>query len=646
MVSKTNNNNVLILMISILFFLTISGFGVNGQTAVPNFVFTNPVNQHTYTYVNTTAITWATANAAAIAAGGYLATITSQDEGEFIVKNRYISLDTYNLLHLPPPPQLCLTESSVLYVWIGHHSNASVDRSIFRFEAGPEKGLISYERKTNLCSFWCSWTPYQPDNSPLEAFVSFYASQMWNDYTATALLTGYILEKGGTTDPFTSSIGTEGGNLIIYNIIGINTTTATVKFTANSLGRPDPPIYMVSRTTANQLTVSLQTGLIGYYDVIISDTIVTKIIKKNPVQPPHISSIVPGYKVGDLITVNGLNFGNNISLIDYFYFSSWYVPCTPVSYRVTHRSFICSLTQQIYADPIVGNTAVNLGIMSISVGGISRLNITRVPIYNSLTNSLIMYSGNPRGVFTNYFSYETMASVVLTPQSPNEHNLMRNLNPVNCVYDSNHVVAGYNFKAGPNIGAYFINSTAKTYSNALVVGCLGVDADVYTQVVTNGIAFNTVSKKFSNGTIPAYWYYQFSFAPTVTFTTNGTLTLGTPGGWIILLVRGMRLTSGVYTVKRGAVQISATVIPFTNNGSIGLTVPPSTGAAQPLSVTVNGIASTGINSYTLAISKPIMTSYTGVQSYGGIMTITGANFGTTTSLPLLKFWSQDHVGYP
>ena len=63
-----------------------STVGADGRAAFPDGVSVWPENGHGYLVVSSLApITWTAANAAAQARGGHLATITSADEGEFVL---------------------------------------------------------------------------------------------------------------------------------------------------------------------------------------------------------------------------------------------------------------------------------------------------------------------------------------------------------------------------------------------------------------------------------------------------------------------------------------------------------------------------------------------------------------------------------
>ncbi|MCC9168689.1 Ig-like domain-containing protein [Pontibacter harenae] len=147
---------------------------------------------HYYQYIGTTSpISWTAARDAAASKTffgltGYLATITSQNENDFIRDK--LSSDG----------------------WIGGSddpaaiSNASEGN--WYWATGPERGTpISTGNNTPvLAGAYMNWSPIEPNNSNNEHYMQLYSRQdgTWNDLANTFSMYGYVVEFGGyDTDP-------------------------------------------------------------------------------------------------------------------------------------------------------------------------------------------------------------------------------------------------------------------------------------------------------------------------------------------------------------------------------------------------------------------------------------------------------------
>ena len=141
-------------------------------------------NGHFYEYVNA-ADTWAKAKAAASTTyyglQGYLATVTSENEQDFILS---ISDKT--------------THTSL---WLGGSDEATPNT--WKWVTGPEDGTIFYKNGAAVSGNYENWYTGQPDNyggneTCLQFFTnqSGYTAGTWND-RQNVYTTGYIVEYGG-----------------------------------------------------------------------------------------------------------------------------------------------------------------------------------------------------------------------------------------------------------------------------------------------------------------------------------------------------------------------------------------------------------------------------------------------------------------
>ena len=130
-------------------------------------------NGHGYEFISAPTLPWADARAAAElhvfeGVAGHLATITSAEENDFILNN---------VLGTPGP-----------FYWIGGAQNP----------AGVEPGG-GWEWVTGESWGYTNWGNYSVDPEPNNAFGTEDVLEMrsdgkWNDYTATAVLEGSIIE--------------------------------------------------------------------------------------------------------------------------------------------------------------------------------------------------------------------------------------------------------------------------------------------------------------------------------------------------------------------------------------------------------------------------------------------------------------------
>ena len=145
----------------------------------------NPDNGHYYEYVST-ALTWTSAKAAADECSlyglkGYLATVTSQTENDFIKEK--LSADG----------------------WLGGTDQAASD--VWRWASGPEAGIQFWQGLSNgSTTTYAYWNSGEPNNSGgAEYYLQIYSSGTnpgrWNDLGTSSEL-GYVVEYGGTSgDP-------------------------------------------------------------------------------------------------------------------------------------------------------------------------------------------------------------------------------------------------------------------------------------------------------------------------------------------------------------------------------------------------------------------------------------------------------------
>ena len=153
----------------------------NQSQASPVQWTTGPgANGHFYDVIASTGINWQDAQAAAVSAGGYLATITSAAENSFVFS-------------LADQPQF----------WYVNQPGANIGPWLGGFQpaGSPEPGG-GYQWVTGEPFVYTDWSSGEPNNSSnTESRIHFFKnpapgrSQQWNDVSDFVLINGYVVES-------------------------------------------------------------------------------------------------------------------------------------------------------------------------------------------------------------------------------------------------------------------------------------------------------------------------------------------------------------------------------------------------------------------------------------------------------------------
>ena len=183
-----------------------------------------PANGHFYEFVSSASITWDAANTAASARRyfglvGYLATVTSQGENDFIAGK--------------------LTGQG----WMGLTTpSTSVPRD-WSWATGPEAGTAIFHQTaqcpspgggTVIGGHYTNWASGEPNNCTAETKGHFLVGGQWNDYAPdNTSITGYVVEYGGMAgDP---TVTLSGSRALSVTISAFPVTFATDGTTGTSL---------------------------------------------------------------------------------------------------------------------------------------------------------------------------------------------------------------------------------------------------------------------------------------------------------------------------------------------------------------------------------------------------------------------------
>src|SRR5262249_13610482 len=160
--------------------------GADTVQAVPTGWSFDSANGHYYRYVAASQITWNAANAAAIAAGGYLATITDANENAFV----------HNLV-------------GSQNAWLG--GSDAAQEGTWVWVTGPESGSIFYVNSPQSFPGYSNWNTGEPNNldhgifSPHdENYLQILGTGKWNDEQ------GPNVPSANETDGYVEEMGKPG----------------------------------------------------------------------------------------------------------------------------------------------------------------------------------------------------------------------------------------------------------------------------------------------------------------------------------------------------------------------------------------------------------------------------------------------------
>jgi hypothetical protein len=193
-----------------------------------NYVY-NPVNKHYYKYVSSSQITYLNARTAAssntfLGKTGYLVTITSQSEQDFVNNN--------------------ISGSNI---WIAITDEATTTDGTWKLDGGPELGTIIKTQNGPTAgnidgqyNNWCAGEPNGAGHSEDYAVAKWNGNTCWNDLsnTNTGAVAGYIVEISDDFPAGSSYTGVYSSyvvhnNDLAYTLSSANNSTMTSSSVSN-----------------------------------------------------------------------------------------------------------------------------------------------------------------------------------------------------------------------------------------------------------------------------------------------------------------------------------------------------------------------------------------------------------------------------
>ncbi|GAM24738.1 hypothetical protein SAMD00019534_079130 [Acytostelium subglobosum LB1] len=500
---------------------------------------------------------------------------------------------------------------------------------MFEWATGPEKGLSLYDRNVSKCHGFCRFMTYQPDGHRYDS-IHIWANNSWDDWfdsetTFEGTIQGYLLETGGESDPVIIPADCQPSVLNITNLVRFNTANLTVTITNSTLKRSPFQCSEVSHTST---TFACRTQyMVGEYDILITDGVTTYSSRKYHPNLPLITSMFPKYLQGESVTISGINFGDTIQCIDSVTISrTGLIGCIPDVMLIPDRAFTCRLNESIMTDMVNGYVDNSMLPVTISVGGIEMYQVTRIPTYNSLTDTLIMFSADVNE-FVSRTSYmaEGVQSQSYSPIKIDEFYSVRNL----------HLAPFYHYFAqqdqsrqvvvdGNGLNQQLLGPSTPLTLDPQVVNSLGMN-------LTHQLGWRSDTLEMRDDRAQGHDYaiVSFNFSRPPPFFLDTNIVIPTTGGWAGIRLANMRYTISNYTMLMTNRTLPINVA-FTENSTITATFPSGTGINKPLTVYVDKIKTT--NFAFLSYQAPALVNITGVSYNGSIATLYGSNFGYNQSL--------------
>eukprot|EP01132_Coremiostelium_polycephalum_P010353 gene10353-12715_t len=614
-------NNKITFIYILLFFYSIYFIGiVSSQVQI-----VDPQSQRTYRIVKFQTgqlKDWQQSSDDAIANGGYLVTITSQHENNLVaqlIKNAQIT-----------------GEQSL---WIGCNGVQTSSKD-YKWETGPEKGTLMYSRITNKCYSYCNWSPDQPDGSlqagnQYERYCHYRVPDgYWNDSPLATPVYGYIMEIGGSQDPYLVPTETDDPTLTINNLIGYNMDNLIITFEST---QGLPTFNCVKHSYGTNSFTCTRPAMSGPYNIQINDKVKPIFTIYNVhARVPYISTVIPGYYANDIVTINGQSFGNDLSKIEVLYTIN-NVNCLPTDWIIPHRSFTCRMANNFVANK---DSELNYGGMDrfkVTVNTISNY-ITKVGFYSKQTSNLILFNNRLNHDYENIYQYEGSTFEWFPFYAGDDVSILRNIMSTGYCYPVTKDGNYFRIKGGDADGQVVVDLNSDPPKCLTIVGCKEVSNSMTLYDYTKYPAFfATYSGKMEGfRTVDSPCSYSFYFKvrldlPPV-FRTPNAFKVPTRGGEIIIPVNNLRLTSNNYTLTRDNVLQPGTIIPqyvpFVFQNSLRVLVGPGTGGARVLNLLIDGMKNEETTS-TLAYDLPVIVSLTGSAYTDGSnkVTLVGNNFG-------------------
>ncbi|KYR00492.1 IPT/TIG domain-containing protein [Tieghemostelium lacteum] len=600
---KNNYSFVLLLILLVLF---------NSLSIVYSQTYTNYVkwttNNHWYVRVNETdlvSIESATAKCALLEQNGnigYLATITSLEEWQFLMNNSLTSMAA----------------------WISGSDYAKLGSWVY--STGPETGMPLYNLYFDKCYQFCVFGPIEPNLLPNEHWLHTSGSgtnQYWNNNNNNAAsLKAYICEFGGLNDPIIDTTPTVGGQISIKNIIGYDLPSLTITWTSKSDGST---FTCSNRVIVDSTTIQCQVPPnTGKYNVKFLDKNAKTVTLNWAFITPYISSVYPGYNVGDVITVTGSGFGTVASKITVSVGASMVACNTPAVLR-PDEAVTCTLSATLAEKFLPITINVNgQGYSSYKVAFYNRatslfysgfvsasgFDLTRTGYANAL--KLDGYTGTMAYIKDAAF-YDFIFKTLPVPFGSGLWNIWQPY-----YYDGTK----YIFNDGPNIG-----STVVPYSKT------AIDLNGVTTATRFWLNLTTGGVEQQVATVGGSTLAQYGgISPK--FTNIATHTITTSGGKAYLQIDNYGTVFSSIQVKyfyrTTTTPLSLTFTRDYINSLLIADIPAGYSGPYSISVTVDTFTTS--NAQYIDYESPTITSIPPISTSGGSIVITGTNYFNTLSL--------------
>eukprot|EP01132_Coremiostelium_polycephalum_P007419 gene7419-9120_t len=217
------------------------------------------------------------------------------------------------------------------------------DPGFYKFNSGPEKGLLLYDNYFDICQYFCFWPNGEPNLKPGENYIHYNSeSKFWNN-NANNTQFFYICEYGGINEPFIESISSNENKITIkdFNSFLYQLPTLYVNFKHWTRDYQFNCTNIVVSAQDYTLTCNIPPGT-GDYEVTISDGSKTEYttFKFNN---PSIYTLYPKFKAGEVVTITGDSFGTDPSLIQISFQPG--EECTSITFLSGFRNVITCILQ-------------------------------------------------------------------------------------------------------------------------------------------------------------------------------------------------------------------------------------------------------------------------------------------------------------
>ncbi|GAM27537.1 hypothetical protein SAMD00019534_107130 [Acytostelium subglobosum LB1] len=552
--------------------------------------------------------------------GGYLVTITSQPEMDFILKTFKSNIDQHSF-------------------WVAGYGD--LPNGKWYYNAGPEKNQLMYDLNTDRTYGYNDWCPGEPnigDSTDNEVYLKYVggavSKRCFNNEGLAGQSQPYICEFNNGFDIYMTPASQFGGpstfSTVGQSSFNFNQVSITMKKTSGNLV-PDflcqSPVY---DSNAQTVTCTMPPGDSATYTATITDGTTTKTTFYTYL-PPYVSVVYPGsLTAGNTVTLTGSGFGSDATVAKISMTTFDRVSCNNIAI-INPGMLTCVLNDSVVDGMFPIKVSIN-GQMGSSLKALIYIS-NEDTYYNCFKYKLSLedvntvlnrqYVENMKGAMGTVQSIKTakILRATCTQYSDNSRYYQMADIWMNVLYDPNQL--NYNWLFGPKTGVVvFEPSTTFTASYLMYDITASINSPYFERTVNDSIGSGLGA------------FYKLS-GP-MSLKTNYNRTIQTSGELVqIEVINAPPAISNFNLVLRngttGIIANVTSVYADFDNKVLAFQIPPGIGGPFDGTIYANNVAMSN-GTITISYYPPSIRGVTSPATNGTGLTISGINFGPISNI--------------